>query len=160
MVSNRDLLFQGVIFRCHVSFREGRWIRPFGRDGISMIKATPCDHWGVAFSQQIILAQRRSEGMKLSVSLHSFFNKCFMMLMMMLMFYDVYSRVWYIFPNCWWCWWIPPPKLTGLRTWKWMVGIRSFPFGARPIFRGYVSFRECKCLKSVLQFYMYLTLGL
>ena len=25
-------------------------------------------------------------------------------------------------------------KLTA-RTWKWMVGIRSFPFGARPIFR-------------------------
>ena len=24
-----------------------------------------------------------------------------------------------------------------------MVGIRSFPFGARPIFRSYVSFREC-----------------
>ena len=23
MVSNRNLLFQGVIFRCHVSFREG-----------------------------------------------------------------------------------------------------------------------------------------
>ena len=28
-------------------------------------------------------------------------------------------------------------------TWKWMVGIRSFPFGARPIFRGEnVSFSE------------------
>ncbi len=26
-----------------------------------------------------------------------------------------------------------------------MVGIRSFPFGARPFFRGYVSFREGKC---------------
>ncbi len=25
-----------------------------------------------------------------------------------------------------------------------MVGIRSFPFGSRPILRGYVSFRECK----------------
>ena len=34
-------------------------------------------------------------------------------------------------------------KLT-VRTWKWMVGIRSFPFGFRPIFRGKlaVSFRE------------------
>ena len=27
MVSNRNLLFQGVIFRCHVSFREGMWQR-------------------------------------------------------------------------------------------------------------------------------------
>ena len=27
-----------------------------------------------------------------------------------------------------------PLKLT-VRTWKWMVGIRSFPFGKRPIFR-------------------------
>ena len=37
-----------------------------------------------------------------------------------------------------------PLKLTWLRTWKWMVGRRSFPFGARPIFRGVlVSFREC-----------------
>ncbi len=31
---------------------------------------------------------------------------------------------------------IPSLKLT-VRTWKWMVGIRSFPFGARPIFRGF-----------------------
>ena len=30
---------------------------------------------------------------------------------------------------------LPSLKLTA-RTWKWMVGIRSFPFGARPIFRG------------------------
>ena len=30
---------------------------------------------------------------------------------------------------------VPSLKLTA-RTWKWMVGIRSFPFGARPIFRG------------------------
>ena len=31
--------------------------------------------------------------------------------------------------------WIPSLKLR-VRTWKWMVGRRSFPFGARPIFRG------------------------
>ena len=36
---------------------------------------------------------------------------------------------------------LPSLKLTA-RTWKWMVGRRLFPFGARPIFRGYVSFRE------------------
>ncbi len=30
---------------------------------------------------------------------------------------------------------LPSLKLT-VRTWKWMVGIRLFPFGARPIFRG------------------------
>ena len=36
---------------------------------------------------------------------------------------------------------LPSLKLTA-RTWKWMVGRRSFPFGARPIFR--VSFRESK----------------
>ncbi len=29
---------------------------------------------------------------------------------------------------------LPSLKLT-VRTWKWMVGIRSFPFGARPVFR-------------------------
>ena len=34
-------------------------------------------------------------------------------------------------------------KLTASLHLKWMVGRRSFPFGARPIFRGYVSFREC-----------------
>ncbi len=38
----------------------------------------------------------------------------------------------------WWFWWlkkgIPSLKLT-VRPWKWMVGIQSFPFGARPIFR-------------------------
>ena len=38
--------------------------------------------------------------------------------------------------------WVPSLKLTA-RTWKWMDGIRSFPFRARPIFRGYLSFREC-----------------
>ncbi len=39
-------------------------------------------------------------------------------------------------------WWnLPSLKLTNC-TWKWMVGIRSFPFGARPIFRCYVNFRE------------------
>ena len=31
---------------------------------------------------------------------------------------------------------VPSLKLTA-RTWKWMVGIRWFPFGARPIFRGF-----------------------
>ena len=29
-------------------------------------------------------------------------------------------------------------------TWKWMAGIWSFPFGFRPIFRGYVKFPQCK----------------
>ena len=29
MVSNRNLLFQGCIFRCHVSFREGTWNTSF-----------------------------------------------------------------------------------------------------------------------------------
>ncbi len=34
-------------------------------------------------------------------------------------------------------------KLTSNRTWKWMVGILLlFPFGARPMFSGHVSFRE------------------
>ena len=28
------------------------------------------------------------------------------------------------------------PETNSQSTWKWMVGIRSFPFGARPIFRG------------------------
>ena len=28
------------------------------------------------------------------------------------------------------------PETNSKSTWKWMVGIRSFPFGARPIFRG------------------------
>ena len=39
---------------------------------------------------------------------------------------------------------LPSLKLTAC-PWKWMIGIRSFPFGARPIFRGKlaVSFREC-----------------
>ena len=31
---------------------------------------------------------------------------------------------------------LPSLKLT-VRPWKWMVGIRSFPFGARPTFRGF-----------------------
>ena len=30
---------------------------------------------------------------------------------------------------------IYPRKTDSKRTWKWMVGIQSFPFGARPIFR-------------------------
>ncbi len=35
------------------------------------------------------------------------------------------------------------PKTNSSRPWKWMVGKGSFPFGVRPIFRGYVaSFRE------------------
>ena len=39
-------------------------------------------------------------------------------------------------------WKVPSLKLT-VRTWKWMVGIWSFPFGFRPIFRcENVSFRE------------------
>ena len=38
---------------------------------------------------------------------------------------------------------IPSLKLTAKRLWKWMVEIRLFPFGSRPIFRRYVSFREC-----------------
>ena len=33
-------------------------------------------------------------------------------------------------------------KLTWHSTWKWMVGIRSSPFGILPIFRCYISFRE------------------
>ena len=37
---------------------------------------------------------------------------------------------------------LPSLKLT-VSTWKWMVGIRSFPF-AMAYFLGYVSFRECK----------------
>ncbi len=37
--------------------------------------------------------------------------------------------------------------------WKWMFGIQSFPFGARPIFRGKlaVSFREGKTLNFFYQ---------
>ena len=35
-----------------------------------------------------------------------------------------------------------------------MVGIRSFPFGTRPIFRGYVSFREGKICCHL--FFLYL----
>ncbi len=31
---------------------------------------------------------------------------------------------------------LPETKPASGNTWKWMVGIRSFPFGARPIFRG------------------------
>ena len=31
-------------------------------------------------------------------------------------------------------WYLPSLKLA-VRTWKWMVGIRLFPFGAHPIFR-------------------------
>ena len=38
---------------------------------------------------------------------------------------------------------LPSLKLR-VRPWKRMVGRWSFPFGARPIFRGHVSFRECK----------------
>ena len=40
---------------------------------------------------------------------------------------------------------LPSLKLTAC-TQKWMVGIRSFPIGFRPIFRGEnaVSFRECR----------------
>ena len=34
------------------------------------------------------------------------------------------------------------PETNHKSTWKGMVGIPSFPFGARPIFRCYVSFRE------------------
>ena len=45
---------------------------------------------------------------------------------------------------------IPSLKLTYDSTWKWMLGIPSFPFGAlkRPILGGKlaVSFRECICL--------------
>ena len=37
---------------------------------------------------------------------------------------------------------LPSLKLA-VRTWKWMVGIRSFPF-AMAYFLGYVSFRDCK----------------
>ena len=45
---------------------------------------------------------------------------------------------------------LPCLKLT-VRPWKRMVGRWSFPFGARPIFRGHASFRECKicCAKTV-----------
>ena len=42
---------------------------------------------------------------------------------------------------------IPSLTLT-VCTWKWMVGIRSFPFGARPIFKG-----ELLVSESVLFFY-------
>ncbi len=44
---------------------------------------------------------------------------------------------------------LPYLKLTA-RTWKWMIGRRSFPFGARPIFT-----RECGCWavwKTLLRF--------
>ena len=36
------------------------------------------------------------------------------------------------------------PETNSKSTWKWMVGTRSFPFGARHIFRCFVRFREGK----------------
>ena len=44
MVSNRSLLFQGVIFRCYVSFREGLRIPFFkgGDDFIPQCKVVTC----------------------------------------------------------------------------------------------------------------------
>ena len=43
---------------------------------------------------------------------------------------------------------LPCLKLTA-RTWQWMIGIRSFPCGIWPIFRGEdVSFRECNSVIS------------
>ena len=44
------------------------------------------------------------------------------------------------------------PRSLAARPWKLMVGIGSFPFGARPIFRGYVSLRAGKMifLQSVI----------
>ena len=44
---------------------------------------------------------------------------------------------------------LPSLKLI-IRTWKWIVGRRSFPFGAPPIFRGYVSFGEGTCAQQRL----------
>ena len=40
---------------------------------------------------------------------------------------------------------IHPQKLT-VGTWKWMVGIRYFPFGAPPMFRCYDRFRKGNCI--------------
>ena len=40
---------------------------------------------------------------------------------------------------------IHPRSLTARPCKKWMVGRRSFAFGARPIFKGYVSFMEGNC---------------
>ena len=45
------------------------------------------------------------------------------------------------------------PETNSKSTWKWMLGIRvTFPFGARPIFRGKlaVSFRECNHPKETV----------
>ena len=54
-------------------------------------------------------------------------------------------RSWIFFPNVKGCevldGSLPSLKLK-IAPWKWMVGRRSFPFGARPIFRDYVGFRE------------------
>jgi len=35
------------------------------------------------------------------------------------------------------------PPWNSYSTWKWMVGIRSFPFGAWPVFKTELLFREC-----------------
>ena len=43
---------------------------------------------------------------------------------------------------------LPPLKLT-VRTWKWMVGIRSFPFGMGYFQVRTVSFRECSFLSQI-----------
>ena len=54
---------------------------------------------------------------------------------------------------------VPSLKLTACPR-KWMVGRRSFPFGTRPIFRGYVyvSFRECTYKTKHLQPFLRLIL--
>ena len=46
--------------------------------------------------------------------------------------------------STWWPRWglITPPRSLTARPWKMVVGRRSFPFGARPIFMSYVKLRE------------------
>ena len=44
MVSNRNLLFQGVIFRCHVSFREGNVHHNNGFPIILLMVQKSCVH--------------------------------------------------------------------------------------------------------------------
>ena len=48
--------------------------------------------------------------------------------------------------------WIPSLKLTA-RTWKWMVGIQSFPFGMAYFQGRTVSFRECN-ISAVLFYFL------
>ena len=55
-------------------------------------------------------------------------------------FLAVSSRTWRYLPSL---------KLTA-HTWKWMVGRRSFPFGARPIFRGELLVSGSVCMFVLL----------